>query len=112
MQTAIELYHEDNGHVPHNVSTLCTCIHPQCWCKSDDSTDDWIGLQGYISPIPEDPGGHSNPTLDVYRYVSFYDPPNNIDNYAILFFLENEVQEQQCVTGFSPPFSSRCRDFE
>lgn len=114
LQSALAVYHDRNDKYP-----LSTCIEIEAkfYCLSTQAAGDpyWIpSLQGYMTPPPEDPGGHSNTNWDQYIYFSTIDQ----STYTLFFMLENGPQEDVCGAGlmnFFPPeaprrWSTRCPD--
>ncbi len=113
MQTVFELFYDQNGNYP---PSNCQQQNGKWVCLSSTAAGDpyWIPhLEGYTSPPPEDPGGHSNENFDQYIYYS--DAPE-YQHYTVFFRLEVPPQDDKCGEGpqdLFPPdppriWSTRC----
>lgn len=66
-------------------------------CTSDSGLDPWIPdlAPRYISPLPQDPGGHRDANQNAYRYIS----PWNTYRYLVVYFPEMSEPSDPCGYG-------------
>lgn len=92
MQTALEMYYDDNGYYPSSGNT---------WLYSCNSSWDTLqtALAPYISKLPQDPtnkpscGGPWNNNYYTYAYGR---DNTNLDRYDLVAQFENTSNENRC----------------
>ncbi len=97
LQSGLNVYFDQNDKYPSN-GCVWDPLFGAFLCIADQATPWWVpDLRGYMSPPPADPGGHQDPTFDVYIYFpsELADPKS----YNLLFMLEKGPQEDNCGLG-------------
>ena len=109
LQTAIAVYYSDRDIYPpptvqggpddctlnfiNNHNMYLCAVYEESWFLPT--------LSSYMTPSPpEDPGQHSRPSYDGYRYIpDAYDQTGRYRGYVLFFMLEQEPQEDMCNMG-------------
>ncbi|MBU0707742.1 prepilin-type N-terminal cleavage/methylation domain-containing protein [Patescibacteria group bacterium] len=116
MQSALALYYSENNDYPGNVDpVMCQVVKPglppvyACFATFASGADPWWipGLEGYMSPPPQDPGGHTYDWEDDYLYLKDFGENGGagpiFHDYVLMYRLENTTEDQQeddCNIGY------------
>jgi len=101
LRAAMIVYFDQNFKYP---ASNCTEMNGKWVCLSAEASGDpfWIpDLRGYMSPPPEDPGGHPDTNHDQYIYLS--EGPDYKD-FTLFYMTEEGPQRDLCSMGLQDLF--------